>query len=300
MAEAFRTNLGISLHGLAEDALNSEAICNYRGKINLIFTSPPFPLNRKKKYGNLVGQRYIEWLAAFANPLSKLLSPDGSIVIEVGNSWEPGRPIMSTLALRSLLAFLDAGDFVLCQQFIYNNPARLPSPAQWVNVERIRVKDSYTHLWWMSKNDRPKANNRNVLKGYSDSMKDLISKRKYNSGARPSEHNIGETSFFTDNKGAIPSNVITLANTQASSDYLKYCRNNELILHPARMPQGIPEFFIKFLTDADDLVLDPFAGSNTTGAAAESLHRRWISVEANLDYINGSRGRFMGNMVESM
>jgi site-specific DNA-methyltransferase (cytosine-N4-specific) len=123
-------------------------------------------------------------------------------------------------------------------------------------------------------------------------MLNLLKRKKYNAGARPSEHHIGKTSFFRQHKGAIPSNVITLANTQASSAYLKYSRSKNLTPHPARMPIGLAEFFIKFLTKPGDLVLDPFAGSNTTGAAAEALGRKWISIEPNKDYVKGSCGRF--------
>jgi DNA modification methylase len=292
MKIAYQTTEGMFAHGKAEDVLKSPLTKPFHHKVDLIFTSPPFPLNTKKKYGNFQGQEYIEWISNFALLFKQYLRRKGSIVIEVGNAWEPGRPVMSTLALRSLLEFLDKGDFVLCQQFIYYNPARLPSPAQWVNVERIRVKDSYTHLWWMAKTDRPKADNTQVLKEYSKSMRKLLESKKYNAGARPSEHHIGKTSFLSDNKGAIPSNVITIANTQASSDYLNYCRNNKIRPHPARMPFGLPEFFIKFLTKPNDLVLDPFAGSNTTGAAAENLGRKWISIEPNEEYIEGSKGRF--------
>jgi DNA modification methylase len=290
---AYRTEFGVCIQGKSEEVLASPLASSYRGKVDLIFTSPPFPLNRKKKYGNLQGEEYVEWLGTFAGLLGDYIKPTGSIVMEVGNSWEPGRPVMSTLALRSLLHFLDQGNFVLCQQFIYNNPARLPSPAQWVNVERIRVKDSYTHLWWMAKTDRPKADNRRVLKEYSDSMQKLLETQKYNAGNRPSEFKIGETSFLQNNSGAIPSNVITLSNTQSRTEYLNYCRNRNINPHPARMPVGLPEFFIKFLTEPSDLVLDPFAGSNTTGAAAENLDRRWIAVELNEEYIAGSRGRFL-------
>jgi len=289
---AYSTDWGKSFYGKAEEILQSSLAAEYTGKVNLIFTSPPFPLNRKKKYGNLEGQEYMNWLANFALVFRHLLHPLGSIVIEVGNSWEPRRPAMSTLGLRALLEFLERGNFVLCQQFIWNNPARLPSPAQWVNVERIRLKDAYTHLWWMSTSDRPKADNRRVLKSYSTSMQQLLKSGKYNSGRRPSEHNISQTSFLTDNNGAIPSNVITEANTQANTPYLKYCELKGLQPHPARMPMGLAEFFIKFLTEPGDLVLDPFAGSNTTGAAAEYLQRRWLSIEADLDYILGSCGHF--------
>lgn len=290
---SYSTKLGKLIRSTAEDVLNSDISEHLREKVDLVFTSPPFPLNRKKKYGNLQGQAYIDWLSNFAPKLRTLLKPRGSIVMEVGNAWELGRPVMSTLALRALLAFLDKGNFVLCQQFIYHNPARLPGPAQWVTVERIRVKDSYSHLWWMASTDRPKATNRRILQPYSESMLNLLKTKKYNAGARPSEHHIGKTSFLRHHKGAIPSNVITLANTQANSTYLSYCRTKNLTPHPARMPIGLAEFFIKFLTKPSDLVLDPFAGSNTTGAAAEALGRKWISIELNKDYAKGSYGRFI-------
>jgi site-specific DNA-methyltransferase (cytosine-N4-specific) len=226
-----------------------------------------------------------------------MLAPDGSIVMEMGNSWEPGSPVMSTLALRALLKFKESNGLHLCQEFIWHNPARLPSPAQWVNVERIRVKDSFTKLWWLSGTAKPKANNRRVLQEYSAAMKQLLKNGKYNSGKRPSEHDIGEESFLTDNGGAIPASVLTYANTQANDDYQTYCRKRDIRPHPARMPIDLAKFFIRFLTEPGDLVLDPFGGSNTTGAAAESLDRYWISIEASADYIRGSRGRFQGKII---
>lgn len=290
---AYKTSLGRAVRGTAEYVLQRPKYKKHLDeKVDLIFTSPPFPLNRKKRYGNEVGEAYINWLANFAPLFKTVLKPKGSIVLELGNAWESGKPVMSTLALKALLAFLERGDFTLCQQFVWYNPARLPTPAQWVNVERIRVKDAYTHLWWMALTDRPHADNRQVLNKYSDSMEKLLKNQKYNTGKRPSEHRIGKTSFLKNNEGAIPSNLITLSNTTANTDYLKYCRAHHLQPHPARMPPGLAEFFIKFLTKPKGLVLDPFAGSNTTGAAAEELGRRWFSIEATESYVEGSRGRF--------
>ena len=294
VAPTYTTSLGKCYLGSAEEVLESYELKELRNKVNLILTSPPFPLLRKKQYGNLQGEEYIQWLSEFGKRLGDLLAEDGSLVIEIGNAWEPGRPAMSTLPLRALLEFQNAGGFTLCQQFIWNNPARLPSPAQWVNVERIRVKDSFTNIWWLSRTDRPFADNRGVLREYSDSMKSLLATKRYNSGKRPSEHHIGQLSFFTDNSGAIPSNVLEFANTHASNPYIKYCKSNDLKLHPARMPLKIPKFFIEFLTRPSDIVLDPFAGSNTTGAAAEQLGRQWISIERDPTYVAGSRGWFQG------
>jgi len=199
---------------------------------------------------------------------------------------------MSTVPTQALLRFLQSGRFTLCQEFVWFNNARLPGPAQWVNIERIRVKDSFTKIWWMSKSERPKANNKRVLVEYSDSMKRLLSTRKYNSGKRPSEHVIGKHSFFSKHRGAIPSNVLVGSNTNSSQVYYDYCRHHKLPIHPARMPSFVADFFIKLLTTKDDLVLDPFGGSNVTGASAEELGRNWITVEAKVEYVRGSRGRF--------
>jgi DNA modification methylase len=295
---AYRTERGIMYRGFAEDVLRSVLTKKYRTKVQLILTSPPFPLNRKKKYGNLRGEEYVKWFAGFAPLFKDFLTHDGSIVIEMGNAWEPGEPVMSTLALEALLAFLKTAGLRLCQQFICHNPARLPTPAQWVNIERIRVKDSYTHVWWMAATTKPKADNRRVLRAYSASMLKLLRTKKYNSGRRPSEHRIGATSFLKDNLGAIPSNVLTLTNTHSNDPYLAYCRKRNLPIHPARMTGDLAAFFIKFLTDGRDLVLDPFAGSNTTGALAESLRRQWISIEPSDSYIQGSRGRFSTILAE--
>lgn len=288
----YDTDLGAMYRGSVEDFLESGLGRGLRGEVQLIFTSPPFPLNRKKRYGNKLGSEYLDWLGGLAEQLGDLLTDDGSFVVELGNAWEPGEPVMSTLALEALQMLLRAGNFKLCQQFVVHNPARLPSPAQWVNVERIRIKDSYTNVWWMSRVTRPKADNRKVLIPYSPSMKKLLKRKNYNAGRRPSEHHIGETSFLTDNGGAIPANVFKFSNTVSTDSYRAYCKAKNLKPHPARMAPDLAEFFIKFLTDEDDLVLDPFGGSNTTGAMAEDLGRRWITLEPNIEYIEGSRGRF--------
>lgn len=289
---AYTTGNGIMLRGLAEDVLKQLPLRRLRGKVQLIFTSPPFPLNTKKRYGNLNGEAYLKWLTSFGTLFREILRPSGSIVIELGNSWEPGQPVMSTLGLRALLRFQEENKLYLCQEFICHNPARLPSPAQWVTIERIRVKDSYTRLWWLSPDPRPRANNKRVLKAYSESMKRLLETGSYNAGKRPSEHNISKTAFTKNHGGAIPPNFFSISNTGAHDEYQKYCRKEKITFHPARMPLALPEFFIKFLTNRNDIVLDPFGGSNTTGAAADGLNRKWIAIEPNAEYIKGSLGRF--------
>ena|ERR1043166_206361 len=303
---SYKTPRGRMIVSRIENALKSRTLTALRGKVDLIFTSPPFPLVRKKRYGNETGESYIKWLKELAPRLADLLAPKGSIVIEIGNSWVPGVPVMSTLGLEALLAFKQAGKLHLAQQIICHNPARLPSPAQWVNVKRERLKDSFTHVWWMSRSEHPKANNKEVLLPYSQHMKGLLKTRKYNAGVRPSGHVISETGFLKNHGGAIAPNVISLkegeqtlpeallkfSGTSADIKYREFCKNKGYEPHPARMQMGLATFFIQFLTGPGDLVLDPFAGSNTTGYAAEVLKRRWLCVEANKEYAQGSSGRF--------
>lgn len=288
----FRSKRGRLFVGKCEELLAGPLCNELAGKVDLIFTSPPFPLNDKKRYGNLQGEEYREWLAGFAPLFSTLLAPRGSVVVEIGNAWERGRPVQSTLPQRALLAFLDAGAFQLCQEITYYNPARLPSPAQWVTVNRMRLKDATTKIWWMAKCDRPDADNRRVLRPYSEHMKKLLARKSYNAGMRPSEHNISANGFLRDNGGAIAPNLIQVANTHSNGPYLRFCKQEALRPHPARMPDDIPDFFIRFLTKPDGLVLDPFAGSNTTGATAERLGRRWIALEADRAYAAASVARF--------
>jgi site-specific DNA-methyltransferase (cytosine-N4-specific) len=300
---AYSTQLGASIIGESEDILANASDTGLSGKVQLVLTSPPYPLNRKKAYGNKTGNAYKKWLQNYAVRLRNVLTPSGSIVIEMGNAWEPGLPVMSTLALEALMAFKKAADLNLCQEFIWHNSAKLPTPAQWVTIERIRVKDSYTRLWWLSPSPRPKADNRRVLLPYSKSMRRLLKQQRYNAGRRPSEHVISATGFLTDHGGAIPSNVLDEdrfvpdsllvgANTESADPYHKYCKERGLDPHPARMPLGLATFFVRLCTEPGDLVLDPFGGSNTTGAAADSNQRRWLTIEQNPEYARAGVGRF--------
>lgn len=303
----YETEFGKMFVGLAEDVLKHPDLDELKGSVNLVFTSPPFPLNRKKRYGNRQGEEYVRWFADFAPLFSSLLAPDGSIVIELGNAWVSGSPTMSTLTLRALLDFQEKGELHLCQEFICFNPARLPTPAQWVTIERIRVKDAFTRVWWLAPTETPKASNRSVLTEYSGSMKKLLERGTYNPGTRPSEAVIGKESFLTDNGGAIPPNVLVprvmdmlpeltevlpISNTRSQEPYQAYCRKHDIKPHPARMPKRLVEFFVRMLTNEDDLVLDPFAGSNTTGSVAEACGRRWMSIEAREELAIPSQSRF--------
>lgn len=258
--------------------------------VDLVMTSPPFALLRKKDYGNVEEDRYVDWFREFGQEFYRILKPSGSLVIDIGGSWIPGQPTRSLYHFELLIMLCRELHFHLAQEFYWWNPSKLPTPAEWVNVRRIRVKDAINCVFWLSKTPWPKASNRRVLAPYSDSMKTLL-KNGYKPKLRPSGHDISDK-FNRDNEAAIPPNIIALPNTESNSYYLRFCREHGYPPHPARFPARLPEYFVRMLTDVGDQVLDPFAGSCVTGEVCERLQRRWTCCEIDEDYILGALGRF--------
>ncbi len=262
--------------------------------VDLVMTSPPFALCRQKTYGNVEESEYVTWLKPFGIEIFRVLKETGSFVLDLGGAYRPGVPSRSLYNFRVLLTFCDDIGFRLAEDFYWFNPSRLPSPIEWVNKRKIRAKDAVNTVWWFSKTDFPKADVRNVLVPYSARMKKLIEDPDtfYKPKRRPSGHEIG-SGFAKNNGGAIPSNLLRIPNTESNSAYLRMCNEFKVQQHPARFPLELPTFFIKMLTEKEDMVLDIFAGSNTTGFAAEKLERNWLSFELRQEYLVSSVFRFL-------
>ena len=309
----FSTNLGGAYLG---DSLNLLTKLS-DNSVDLICTSPPFALLRKKAYGNVHSSDYVEWFMRFAKEFRRILKPKGSLVVDIGGTWTKGYPVRSLYHFELVIQLCkpvenEGGGFSLAQELYWYNPAKLPTPAEWVTVRRERVKDAVNTVWWLSLDAHPKASNRRVLKPYSNAQLKLM-KNGYKPKTRPSEHVIS-SKFGKDNKGSIPPNmidgleemgeeigsptvvpvnVISASNTSSNDQYLRLCRAHGIKPHPARFPKALPEFVIGLCTEENDLVLDPFAGSNMTGYMAQSMGRRWISFELNEKYLQGATFRFV-------
>jgi len=258
--------------------------------INLVMTSPPFGLVRKKDYGNVDATDYLEWFRPFGKEIFRVLGESGSFVLDIGGAWNAGFPTRSLYHYELVIMLCKEIGFHLAQEFFWWNPSKLPTPAEWVTVRRVRVKDAVNCVWWLSKTPFPKASNRRVLTPYSASMKQLL-RFGYKAKLRPSGHDISEK-FSIDNGAAIPPNLIALANTESNSSYLRYCEEHQIKPHPARFPSDLPEFFVRMLTEENDFVIDPFAGSCVTGEVCEALHRRFVCCELVEDYLQGAVHRF--------
>ncbi|WP_236693309.1 DNA-methyltransferase [Pseudomonas sp. C5pp] len=287
---AYHTEKGATYIGDSRDLL--ERVPD--NSVNLVMTSPPFALQRQKEYGNLDQHEYIDWFLSFAEIVYRKLTPDGSFVVDFGGAYMKGVPARSLYNFRVLVRMIDELGFFLAEDFYWFNPSKLPSPIEWVNKRKMRVKDSVNTVWWLSKTEWPKANVSKVLAPYSDRMKKLIEDpdKFYTPKVRPSGHDIGK-SFSKDNGGAIPPNLLQIPNSESNGQYQAGCKSVGIKAHPARFPAKLPEFFIKMLTDPNDLVVDIFGGSNTTGQVAEAEGRRWMTFEQLPEYVAASAFRFI-------
>lgn len=271
--------------------------------IDLVITSPPFSLQRQKSYGNESQEKYVDWLCEFANLVYKKIKNTGSFVIDIGGAYNRGEPTYNLYQFKTLIAFCDKIGFSLAEPFYWYNPSTLPSPIEWVNKRKLRAKAAVNTIWWLCKQPYCKADISKVLNPYSKRMEKLMSNPdkfvKEEGTVRPSGHVLGKSSWSKNNGGSIPSNLLEIPNSDSNSQYLRHCKSFGIDRHPARFPLGIPDFFIKFLTDEKDIVLDIFGGSNTTGFSAEQLNRKWLSFELSNEYVASSVFRFINDSTEA-
>lgn len=287
----FETEGGVALWGESQAALGTLS----SGSVNLIVTSPPYPLLKRKGYANEHGaEKHVEWLMDQARDWKRILADDGSLMLNLGDVFTPGLPVMSLYQERLILRMVDELGFNLAQKLLWHNQSKMPSPAEWVTVRRIRLTPASENLWWLSKSAFPKANNRNVLRPYSASMQAMIKAGGNKAAIRPSGHQIKSGAFGRDNGGSIAHNVLTFSNTSSNNSYQKYCAEKGLPKHPARFPEELAEFCVKLCTDKGDLCVDGFGGSLTMAAVCEKLGRRWVSSDKSLAYLRGGLGRFPG------
>jgi len=128
-----RTKLGSIYLGDALEVLKQRVKPE---SVDLIATSPPFGLVRKKDYGNVDASNYVEWFKPFGHLFRSILKPTGSLVIDIGGAWVKGQPTRSLYHFELLIMLCRECGFHLAQELFWWNPAKLPTPAEWVTVRR--------------------------------------------------------------------------------------------------------------------------------------------------------------------
>lgn len=286
----WETELGQVLWGTAEQA---SAVIE-PGCVDLIYTSPPYPLLQPKEYGNLSSADWLKWMGDLSELWSGLLASSGSLVVNIGSVSEAGKPFKDPYAARFQLDLIDRLGMHLVDEHYWHNPAKLPSPVHWVSVQKKRLKNSVEHVLWFAKSADFKSNNDNVREPESANTtrfrKNALASGK-GLGKRPGGSVAGK-GFLQSNGTAIPSVLQVQSHEGPHSAYRRACKEAGIKPHPAISPLALPDRFIRLTTEPGDLVYDPMAGSLATCYAAELLERRWIGSEPSAHYIAGGTLRF--------
>lgn len=288
----YETPQGKAIWGKAESALGLIE----ENSLQLILTSPPYPLVRKKEYQGNAEREYLTWLTDLAQEWKPKLKHDGSLILNLSDCWNPKSPTLNLYQERLLLSLVDSLGYHLVQRLYWHSPSKIPS-SHWVTVKKCRLNASVEHLFWLSPSEEPKSHPERLLKPYKSSMRRSIKRGGDFRKQRPSTHGGTQGGFSRDRGGSIPFTLQSWSHAASNNSYINFCKEAELPTHPARFPSELANFAIQLATDPNDLIYDPFAGSNTTGATAEALGRKWITSESCLQYIQGSVSRFLPEAV---
>lgn len=287
---------GAFLWANAEDALTVVE----PGSVDLVLSSPPYPLLNPRNYGNPRPEAWVDWMLSFCDGFSRVLSEKGSIMLNVGRTWRRGEPTQELHIERLLIALEDQLGIHLLQMLQWSSPTKLPTPAPWVARTRLRVTPSVEPILWLSKNPFAHGNNRNLLRPYSSTGLESI--RKPRISKRPCGIQFGKNSFV-DRGGSIPPSLITaVPNGAEEMRYRKAMCALGQEPHPAVLPAAVARFGILLATEPGDLVYDPFAGSGTVPVEAIKLGRRAIASERSRLFLDGAmvRARCEGLQLEQL
>ncbi|MBB5546554.1 site-specific DNA-methyltransferase [Paraburkholderia fungorum] len=288
---AFDTKLGIAIWGDAHRVFSS-----WHEPIFLCLTSPPYPLRRHRAYGGPGESEYTDFITRHIEPIVKNLVPGGNVVLSLSpDIFEEGSPSQSLYLERLTIALCDRLGLRLMNRVIWTSN-KAPGPIQWASKERMQMNSGYEFLLWFCNEPRKCiADNRRELEPHTEKHKKFMAAggvkkpRVSSDGA----HRQVLGAYSNPTEGKIMRNVIYVSNTCASQRaYKKRARELGLEAHGAPMPLDLARKLIRFMTEAEQLVVDPFGGSMTTGLAAEKEGRRWASTELVYDYVRGAAERF--------
>ncbi len=235
--------------------------------VDLIFTSPPYADQRKKTYGGIHPDDYVQWFLPKAEELFRVLKPTGTFVLNIKEKVVNGE--RSTYVMELILAMREQGWF-WTEEFIWHK--KNCYPGKWPN----RFRDAWERLLQFNKNKKFNMYQEEVMVPMGDwaksRLKNLNEKDKIRDESRVGSGFGKNVSNWLNRDKAYPANVLHLATE---------CNNKN---HSAAFPEDLPEWFIKLFTQEGDTVLDPFMGSGTTNIVANRMRRNSIGIEILPEY----------------
>ncbi|MEJ8837797.1 site-specific DNA-methyltransferase [Ramlibacter sp. AN1133] len=284
---AFSTDLGIALWGRCQDVFQ-----RIDEPLHLVLTSPPYPLQRPRAYGNPPVQEYVDFICNAMEPLVRHLVPGGSVCLNLGNDvFEPGTPARSLYSEMVVVAMHTRLGLALMDRLVWQNFSKAPGPTMWASRTRQQLNVAWEPVFWFTNDPKAcRSDNRRVLQPHTERHTKLMARggERRNATFGDGANRIREGSFGEMTPGRIPRNVIAVGHRCRSQDEMRaLARAEGLPVHSASMPLKLARFLVEFLSEPNDLVVDNFAGWFTTAAACEETGRRWIGSELMAEHARG-------------
>lgn len=253
------------LHGDCKHELQKLADAS----VDLIVTSPPYADQRKRTYGGVSPDEYVEWFLPISAELLRVLKPSGTFMLNIKERVVNGE--RHTYVLELIIAMRAQG-WLWTEELVWHK--KNCYPGKWPN----RFRDAWERLLQFNKQKKFKMMQEEVMVNTGDWAKTRLRNLSATDKVRD-ESRVGSgfgkkiENWLTRDK-AYPTNVLHLATE---------CSNRD---HSAAFPEALPEWFIRLFTEPGDVVLDPFMGSGTTLRVAKRLQRDAIGIEIHRDYID--------------
>ncbi|NTV67949.1 MAG: site-specific DNA-methyltransferase [Chlorobaculum sp.] len=236
--------------------------------VDLVFTSPPYADQRKKTYGGIHPDQYVEWFLPISAELKRVLKPSGTFILNIKEKVVNGE--RSTYVMELILEMRRRQGWLWTEEFIWHK--KNCYPGKWPN----RFRDSWERLLQFNKERHFSMYQEAVMVPMGDWSKTRLKNLSETDKTRD-ESKVGSgfgknISNWLRRDMAYPANVLHLATE---------CNNKN---HSAAFPEGLPEWFIKLFTKEGDTVLDPFMGSGTTNFVAQRMRRNSIGIEIMPEY----------------
>lgn len=245
--------------------------------VDLIITSPPYAERRKKVYGGVPEEQYVEWFKPIGKEIYRILKPTGSFFLNIKPHTEEGERSLYVFEL--VLSLKNDCGFKFIDEFCWTKNA-------FPGGLKGRFKNGFEPIYHFTKRS-PELITFNPLACGTPIKEETLARANRKQCGLP-ENGSGMAALKSENlkkiKIARPSNVIHVNNVSNQFSSKKF--------HSATFPLKLVEFFIKSFSNEGDLILDPFAGRGTTGLSAKANKRNFILFDKDIFSYNLMKENF--------
>ena len=248
------------------------------GSVSAMIYDPPYPEIRRD-YGRFTEGEWHDLMRFAVAESRRIVAESGSMMAVLQpNSEHIGQ---MRLWLWEFVVWA-AHEWNLVQDAYWWNHAALPT----AHCQRTQglMRPSVKHCIWLGSPDCYRDQDAVLL----PLSKQPGVEKRVGVEHKPSGHRVNNATIFKagqERGGTTPFNMLQIGNTYRKDSAGAFG-------HGAGTPLNLCDWWVRYITKAGDVVLDPFMGSGTTGIAALTRGRRFVGIERDERYFEIAVERF--------